>query len=82
MAKPEMNFVIERETSNLLAVWTPSMPALAKELIEAIGGVSRVEYNVATSCFHVWLNPCYNHNEVIDEIKAACESAALLEEMT
>ena len=70
MAKPKTKSVIEGDKHNhtMIRVWTPA-PTSMKELIEAIEGVTSAFYSKVRGYLVVWLNPCYDRNELIAEIK-------------
>lgn len=72
MAKPRTNLIIEGSEvdSTSLTVWTPT-PTASATLIEAIEGVASVYHNTSRDCLNVYLNPCYDKNELQAEIETA-----------
>jgi len=70
MAKPKTNLIIKKDHApNLLRVWMPA-PAEAEESIKAIEGVVEV-YHSREGYLNVWLNLCYDKEEIAAEIEAA-----------
>lgn len=71
MAKPKTNLIVldDKSKSNLFKVWTPT-PTAMKELIETIEGVVSVYHSTGQGHLSVWLNPCYDKDELRAEIEA------------
>lgn len=74
MARLKTRCIIEKSkaNANLFKVWLPLGGEFAEPL-EAIEGVVSVRQG-SGGHFLMWLNPCYDRDEIMDEIKAVSDA--------